>query len=251
MTSSTILSAHEHAAMQELLPGLLAGTLAAELAARVQQHVNECEACRAELAWQQRLQQAEPPLPAGLDMEAALARLLPKLDAAGQEAAVLQQQAPTVQLQAPAAATPSPHQPGRASDIHSVSQWWQRWRSWLAQHQWQRWALGAQFAAIVLLVLHQAGPQQGALPAYQMLGHGAASMPDVLVVFKADAREQDIQQLLRQYGAQIVGGPTVTGAYMLEVDSAQQAPLLAALQAAPAVESAAALTAQTSMGKQP
>lgn len=224
MSTSTVLSASEHEAMQELLPCLLTGTLAADVAARLEQHVQACSDCRAELAWQRTVQESEPPLPAGLDMEGALARLLPQLD---DQAAPARQQ---LNL-APAGAR---RRPTRL----------QRWRAWLAQHQWQRWAMGAQFAAIALLVLQLPALQHGVAPAYQALGNGAASMPDVLVVFKADARLDDIQQLLRRHAAQIVGGPTVTGAYMLEVAPRQQTALLAALQADPAVASAAALTAE-------
>jgi len=230
MSTSTVLSASEHQAMQELLPCLLTGTLAADVAARLEQHVQACSDCRAELAWQRTVQESEPALPVGLDMEGALARLLPQLE----DQAVPARLQPSLSPAAPALQPGARRRPTRL----------QRWRAWLAQHHWQRWAMGAQFAAIALLVLQLPALQHGAAPAYQALGNGAASMPDVLVVFKADARLDDIQQLLRRHAAQIVGGPTVTGAYMLEVAPRQQTALLAALQADPAVASAAALTAE-------
>lgn len=231
MSTSTVLSASEHEAMQELLPCLLAGTLAADVAARLEQHVQACSECRAELAWQRAVQESEPPLPAGLDMEGALARLLPQLE---DQAVPVPRQ---VHLSPAAPALQQPATLGRPTLL-------QRWQAWLAQHHWQRWAMGAQFAAIALLVLQLPAMQHNTTPAYQALGNGAASMPDVLVVFRADARLDDIQQLLRRHAAQIVGGPTVTGAYMLEVEPRQQTALLAALQADPGVASAAALTAE-------
>lgn len=225
MNTPTTLNDSVHEAMQELFPGLLAGTLAPAEAAACQQHLLTCQECRSELAWQRHLLQAEPALPAGLDMEAALARLMPQL---GQDALPSGAVAPASK---PAAAP-------RGSG-------WQAWLGWLEQYRWQRWALAAQFAAIVVLAL-RITPL--APPSYQALGHGAANLPDLLVVFQPQAQQEQIQPLLRRYGAQIVGGPTVTGAYMLEVAPEQQAALLATLQTDPAVASAAALTAA---GQQP
>ena len=207
MSTPSTMSYTEHQALQDLLPWYASGALDEAEAERMQQHLRGCAVCRDDLAWQRKLLETEGPLPAGLDPERALARLMP-------------------QLASPAAS----RGPGL------------RLRAWLAGAGWQGWAMGAQFAAIVTLVAVQLLPRDEA-PAYQALGRGPASTPDLLVVFRPDARLQDVQRILQANGAQIIGGPTVTGAYMLEVEPGRQAPLLAALRADPSVETAESLTA--------
>jgi hypothetical protein len=198
-----------HQAVQDMLPWYASGALSEEEAAQVQQHLQACSACRAELGWQRKLLETEGPLPAGLDPERALARLMPQLDAA-----------------------PAPMQTPSLLD---------RLRAWLDGAGWQGWALAAQCAVIAVLAV-QLLPRSPA-PDYRALGNGATAMPDVLVVFRPDARLQDVQRLMQDHHAQIVGGPTVTGAYMLDVDAAHQPQLLSALRADPAVERAESLTA--------
>jgi anti-sigma factor RsiW len=198
-----------HQAVQDMLPWYASGALSEEEAAQVQQHLQACSACRAELGWQRKLLETEGPLPSGLDPERALARLMPQLEAA-----------------------PAPMQTPSLLG---------RLRAWLDGAGWQGWALAAQCAVIAVLAV-QLLPH-GPAPDYRALGNGAAAMPDVLVVFKPDARLQDVQRLMQEHHAQIVGGPTVTGAYMLDVDAAQQPQLLSALRADPAVERAESLTA--------
>ncbi|NVM75650.1 anti-sigma factor RsiW [Duganella sp. SG902] len=215
MSTHTSMSDTEHQALQDLLPWYASGSLGEAEALRVQEHLQGCAACREDLSWQRKLLVTEGPLPSGLDPERALARLMPQLDA------VPQQPAARVNRATPLA----------------------RLRAWLGDTGWQGWAIAAQLGVIAVLAV-QLLPHGGeAPPAYQALGRGAASTPDVLVVFKADARLQDVQQLLQASGAQIIGGPTVTGAYMLDVDAGHRAELLSALRANPAVELAESLTA--------
>ena len=207
MSTPSTMSDTEHQALQDLLPWYASGALDEAEAERMQQHLRGCAVCRDDLAWQRKLLETEGPLPAGLDPERALARLMPQL-----------------------ASPPASIGPG------------QRLRAWLAGAGWQGWAVGAQFAAIAVLVAVQLLPRDEA-PAYQALGRGPASTPDLRVVFRLEARLQDVQRILQANGAQIIGGPTVTGAYMLEVEPGRQAPLLAALRADPSVETAESLTA--------
>lgn len=210
MTTDTGVSETAHQALQELLPWFAAGTLDAAEARQLQAHLHDCAACRQELAWHGRLLQVDSPLPAGLDPERALARLMPQLDAR---------------------AAPAP-----------ARTLWQRLGARLGGMRWQGWAIGAQLAVIALLVV-QLLPQQQGGATYHALGRGAAVTPDLLVVFRPDARVQDLQRLLQSHGAQIVGGPTVTGSYLLDVAPERQAALLAALRADPAVELAEPMTA--------
>lgn len=202
-----------HQAMQDLLPWYAAGSLQDAEAARVQEHLRNCAACREDLAWQRKLLETEAPLPAGLDPERALARLMPRLDTAPPEPA--------------SPALPLARLPGLLL-------------TWLRTHAgWQGWALAGQFAVICVLAV-LAMPRNDT-PAYQALGRGQAATPDVLVVFKPEARMQDVQDILQAQGASIVGGPTVTGAYMLDVDAGRHGALLAALRAHPSVELAESL----------
>lgn len=218
MSTSSTTSGTEHLALQDLLPWYASGALDETEAAQVQRHLRDCAACRADLAWQRKLLETEAPPPAGLDPERALARLMPQLEA----------RSPAT----PAAAPP------RAAGVPGG-----RLRAWLkAGGGWQGWALGAQFAAIAVLASLLLLPR-AELQTYQALGRGAAATPDLLVVFKPAARLEQVQNLLQAHSAQIVGGPTVTGAYMLEVEHSRQAQLLSALRADPAVELAESLTA--------
>lgn len=209
----------EHQALQDLLPWYASGSLPESEAALVQEHLRSCGACREDLAWQRKLLETEGPLPAGLDAERALARLMPLLDAPS---------TPAVQ-----ATSQAPHAPAAARRGLG-----DRLRGWLAiSGSWQFAAIAAQSLVIAMLAWPNAEPPA----AYQALGRGPAGTPDLLVVFKPDAQVRDVQRLLQSAGARIVGGPTVTGAYMLDVEAGRQAALLSALRADPAVDLAESL----------
>jgi hypothetical protein len=225
-----MMSGAEHLALQELLPWYASGALGEAEAGRVQQHLRDCAACREDLAWQRKLLETEGPAPAGLDPERALARLLPRLEPLPSPANATP--AGTAGMPAPVAAAVRSPAPGLG----------QRLRAWLGADGWRGWALGAQFAVIAVLASMLLWPR-GEPAAYQALGRGAAATPDLLVVFKPAARLDEVQRLLQAHSAQIIGGPTVTGAYMLEVEHSRQARLLEALRADPAVELAESLTA--------
>lgn len=212
-----------HQDMQALLPWYAAGSLDDSEAARVQQHLRDCPECRAELAWQRRLIETAAPLPAGLDQERALARLMPRLDEAA---------APLAQP----IAKPSPVAQALSRFASALLDWLR------GPGDWKGWAIAAQAAVIVVLAANMlpANPP----PAYRALGSAPAAAPDVLVVFKPEASVQDVQRLLKGSGARLVGGPTATGAWLLDVDLAQRPALLAALRADPAVELAEVLAAE-------
>ncbi|MDQ2822841.1 MAG: zf-HC2 domain-containing protein, partial [Pseudomonadota bacterium] len=81
MSTPSTMSETEHQALQDLLPWYASGALDEAEAQRVQEHLRGCAVCRADLAWQRTLLETEGPLPAGLDPERALARLMPQLEA--------------------------------------------------------------------------------------------------------------------------------------------------------------------------
>lgn len=213
MNTQHISNEQEHQELQALLPWHVAGTLSGPEQALVRRHLEQCAACRLDADLQRRLMQAEPAPPAGLDPERALGRLMARVDAL------------------PGAA---PGRPAAASPLA-------RLRAAFGGGDWRNWALAAQCFVIAGLVL--AWTQSAPEPAYRALGSGDAAAPELIVVFKPDARLADVQQLLGQRGGRIVDGPTVTGAYLLDVDKAQAGALLAALRANPSVQLAEPLDA--------
>jgi anti-sigma factor RsiW len=167
----------QHQDMQALLPWYAAGSLADGEAARLQQHLRDCPACRAELAWQRRLIETAAPLPAGLDQEGAMARLMQRLDGTP-------------------AASPAAKAPSRFAGALL---------GWLrGPGDWKGWAIAAQAAAIVVLAAGML--PAGAPSTYQALASAPAVTPDVLVVFKSDASVQDVRRLLDSTGRGLAAG---------------------------------------------
>lgn len=96
------------------------------------------------------------------------------------------------------------------------------------------WALAAQFAAAVL-ILAVALPAYLApgKPSYHALGTAPAAQPgNILVMFRPDASERDMRETLVHANARLVGGPTASGAYVLQVEDASRAAALEQLRAA-------------------
>jgi anti-sigma factor RsiW len=204
---------HDHARTWPLLPWHAEGRLDAGEEAFVDAHLRTCDTCRAELAWQRQLHGAargtghDVPLP---DVDAAFARLLPRLDA---------QPAPA----------------GRASPVQGML---------AALLAWLRRAplLPAAFAA-ALLALYVAFPS-GQQAGYEGLGPVAAAGASATVVFRADTRSGDVRRILAATGATAVRGPTAAGAYVLDIAPGQRADALARLRAEPAVLMAEPLDAR-------
>jgi hypothetical protein len=271
----------EHLAVQQVLPWHVAGALSATEQAMVARHLETCAACRADLALQRQIRLAEPGLPDGLDAEAALARLMPQLDHVAQEpaplAAALRGAAPAGVPGLPDAADgvaggrtgPAGDAPGRTgtraaaagtaaaaarsgarAESHPAATPWRGWLRRLVDTfdggGWRNWALAAQcvvIAGLGVLLWPAVGGPDAAAPAYRALGSGAVAAPDVVVMFQPDARLEPVQRVLQASGARIVDGPTVTGAYLVDVDAARMPQLLAALRADPAVRLAEPLGA--------
>lgn len=210
-----------HLEAQDALPWLANGTLAGAELERVQAHIETCAHCRADLALLRTVHAAGPGPDLEFDADRALARLLPRLDAA-----------PEAPVQAA---------PGLL----------QRWRNRMAANDgtWLRAAVALQFCAIAVLAALLARP--GAHPdtpdSYRALGAaGANGMARVVVTFRPDTPEAELRRIVRASGARIVGGPTVTDAWLVGADGRLD-PVLARLRAEPAVTLAEPLA----MDKQP
>jgi anti-sigma factor RsiW len=106
---------------------------------------------------------------------------------------------------------------------------------------WWRWALGAQFAVIALLVgtlgwlSHDTAPYRG-------LGAPGSAAANAVVMFRPDATEAQIRQALKTVDARLVGGPTATQAWLLALPVAD-AGALAKLRTQPGVTLAESLAA--------
>lgn len=205
-----------HREAQDLLPWLANGSLAGDELARVEAHLGTCAQCRADLDTLYTLRDtADAPLP-NLDPEAALARLLPRLEA------------PAAPASATLAAVPG-------------------WRARLAANdgRWLRVAMGLQFCVIAVLaaLLVRPGGEAGTpADAYRVLGADAGTDSVLVVTFQPETPERELRRIVQASGARIVGGPTVTGAWMLSsADAAGE--VAARLRSQPAVTLAEPLAA--------
>ena len=190
------LDSNEHRQAQELLPWFVNGTLAAAEAAPVAEHVAQCVRCQADAAALAAVRAVPIDVATGDSVERGWAALRRRLEARPTEA-----------------------------KRRTGPPWWK-----LSLQV----ALAAQ--AVVMLVL------AGVLIAtttrtepYRALG--ASPEPaeaNALAVFRADATEQQMREALRAAGARIVGGPTISDAYLLRLVDLQPA-ALARLRAQPGV----------------
>jgi len=220
-----------HAEAQDALPWLANGTLAGAELERVQAHVATCAGCRADLALLRTARAAGPGPDLDWDPERALARLQPRLLSQLQTLDGTAQDAPAL------AAAPDQPVPGLL----------QRWRTRLAANdgRWLRAAVAAQFCGIAVLAALLARPadRADAPDTYHALGAaGAHDAARLVVTFRPDTPEAEMRRIVRAGGARVVGGPTVTDAWLLGVDG-DTAPVLARLRAEPAVTLAEPLTA--------
>jgi len=134
-----------------------------------------------------------------------------------------------------------------ATAAHETPGLLQRWRARLAANDrtWLRAAVAAQFCAIAVLTAMLARPaaHPDASGAYRVLGAaGANGAARLVVTFRPDTPEAELRRIVRASGARIVGGPTVTDAWLAGADG-QLAPVLARLRAEPAVTLAEPLAA--------
>lgn len=186
-----------HQALQELLPWFVNGTLTPDQLDMVAEHLRGCAQCRQDVEWQRSVAAAGPAAPEGMDMERAMGRLMARLEPRE-------------------AAAPRARESGA-------------WRAWMP------WALAAQTALIAVLALQTMAPD-GRQADYRVLGAGpAGASGNMVVAFRPDAALSDLQRLAQANGARVIDGPTVTGAYVLEVAAGRQAQVAAAFKADPAV----------------
>ncbi len=205
------IDSEQHFEAQLLLPWYVAESLEEADQARVEAHLADCARCQADVAWQRRLQGARLESPTEGDVERGLAAALSQI------------------------ASEKGASRGARAARHVAARW--------PGISWWRMAFAIQFAAtlgLALLVLSPRPPEA----AYHALGAAPTLGADLIVVFRATATEPEIRHALRASGTHLVGGPTVTNAYLLGVDAAQRASALEQLRQAPAVAEVHSLDAR-------
>lgn len=191
-----------HQQAQILLPWYVNGTLDLDEVAAVEAHLAECPECRADLERERALGHEVANL--SLDVDHGWAALRDRLEPL---AATL---APTP-LRRPVAFLRKPVPMG--------------------------WAIMAQAACLALAaigVVSFASPRirPEAAGHYRALGSAdAATIGNVVVMFKPSASELALRQTLRQAGARVVDGPTAGDAYILHVEPRRRTEALARLRA--------------------
>nr|WP_179673285.1 zf-HC2 domain-containing protein [Duganella sp. 1224] len=248
----------EHQAVRELLPWYASAQLSADETRRVHEHLQGCAQCRYELEWEYGMRteaaMRADQLPDGVDMERALARLLPALGPQ-ERTAPANTAAPTgaahvapanIAAQtatghaAPAdiaadADTAAAQGTQRASAAPGTPQRVAWWRAAAAnQSSWLRWAVAAQWVTIIGLGTLLLRPDD--TPAYRVLGASAAAGGNMVVMFQPNTSERELRRILQAQNARIVDGPTVTDAWLLNVPADRHAQVLQALRANAAVK---------------
>jgi hypothetical protein len=199
------LDSEEHRRARELLPWLVNGTLDALEAAEVREHVARCMVCDDDAAALEQLRDTPLDDPASEPVDRGWAAMRRRLDAP---------------------------RDGRRRGAAERS-WW---RDGL------RVAVAVEAAVIAALVLALFWDRSPAEP-YRALGAVPVSEADAIAVFRADATQAEMSAALRAAQARIVGGPTVSGAYLLRLPDAEPA-TLDRLRAEPGVLDVQSLRAQ-------
>ena len=196
-----------HFEAQQVLPWLANGSLSGAELQRTEAHLQVCAACRAELALLHTVRAAGQSDVPGLDVDSALARLLPQLDA-------------------PAITAPAP----------AIQRGWREKfaandRSWLRAGVLLQCCV---IATLGVLLAHSYSTPDSQAGNYRALGATAAARSNLVVSFKPDTPERELRRILIDSGTRVVGGPTATGAWLLDTEGAAASAALK-LRAEPAV----------------
>jgi hypothetical protein len=196
----------EHRAAQELMPWFVNRTLDADEASSVARHIAECARCQKDAAEQNALRAVAFAAESGGDVDRDWAVLRSRIGAM------------------PPSAKPAPE--------ISKPRWWKQWLPITVAVQ------AAIMLSLVLLLV--GGPLRD--QRYRALGSPPAAVePNAVAVFRSDATNQQMRDALHAAGASIVGGPTVTNAYLLRFNATAGPDGLARLRVQPGVVSVEAL----------
>ena len=196
-----------HQQVQMLLPWYMNGTLDAGEIVTVESHLAECAACRQDLVECADYRETLATDPGQPDVESGWAAMRSRIE------------------RTPALKSAVAAEHANVVPLHG---------SWLKRSVPVRWALAAQAAAAVLIV--GAGrlmtPIAAPEPLYHALGSAPQAAPgNVVVIFRPDTIEQDLRGAVVTSGAELVGGPTASDAYVLRIASTKRDTALARLRA--------------------
>jgi hypothetical protein len=205
--------ASTHAAVDALLPFYVNATLEGEELSLVEQHVPTCEKCQRELDWLRHI---------FADLMNGSLRLDATCNAVGSQQ--------------------------RSEDDQIRRRWRMPIQDGLRHSTpWTRWLLAAQLAAIAILATLVATEVRDNA-SYRTLGTPSPSAQwqgSVAVMFDPSTPESQLRRIVSGIGARIVDGPTVTGAFVLEMPKERVPEALKTLRAEPAVRLAENLGART------
>lgn len=179
------LDSDEHREAQRLLPWFVNETLSPAEASSVATHLAQCSRCRVAADEQAELRVTATHFESDGDVERGWALLRSRIEAT-----------PRPAPPRPAPPRPAETRPGR----------WQ---------QWLPWTVALQTAVLLALTIVLVGRPRD--ENYRTLGAKPVIEPNAAVVFRRDATNQQMREALGGAGARIVGGPTVTGAYLLSI----------------------------------
>lgn len=189
-----------HDQAQRLLPWYANGTLDPDEAASVEAHLADCAECQADLRMERALGREDVATP--LDVDRGWAALREQMT-----------RTPAIR---PATAMEPPAR-----------------RAFFRRPIAIGWAMAAQAAMLVLFVgIGRYGTEPTPPPIYKALGTPRTTATgNIVVLFRPDTVERDLRQALVTSGARLVGGPTASDAYILQVADAGRVAALSSLRA--------------------
>jgi len=199
-----------HAAVQRLLPWYLTGRLETAEHEAVETHLAQCPECRAELETERQWQLLQPGHGAQVDVEDGWARMRARL---ATEIAPL-----------PSSAVPPRRRAWLPAGLRTPR---------LPVRLWAAPALlSAALAVALVATLRPVAPPAAD---YHALAAPAESGATAVVRFRPDATESQIRQGLKDSGARLVDGPTVSDAYVVRLPREHYAAALDKLRKSPGV----------------
>ena len=208
-----------HAGVQRLLPWYLTGRLETNEHDMVETHLAQCPECRSELETERQWQLLQPGHGAQVDVEDGWARMrarlgneLPSVRAAAAPASV---RATRRRAWLPPVWRSSPRLPARA---------------WAAPA-----LLSVGLAAAIVVTLRPQPVVMAPAGDYHALAAPAEAGATAVVRFKPDATEAQIRHSLKDSGARLVDGPTVSDAYVVRLPREHYAAALDKLRKEPGV----------------
>ncbi|QJQ01073.1 zf-HC2 domain-containing protein [Herbaspirillum rubrisubalbicans] len=205
---------YSHDEIERLLPWFVNGTLDEDQQQAIRIHLKSCAKCNAAYEWACReravIHMEQDPIP---DVEANLARMMARIGPASSKA-------------------PSKAKAGKGAALFG------KLFSWFAPRPWLPVALAIQTVLIVALGLGglmQSNVQQSDAKQYVALSDANTGKMKIAIVFRPDTTVQKMQDILRAINANIVAGPTVTFAYVVEVPVSEEASAVRHFKLAPEI----------------